>query len=244
MSCSWSRVTMLSLFLPVLGLASCGLVKKGGADASADADTSAAADAGTTTITASNDADLTHPGDEAKVDPPEDATIEGWSAIAKTAPGTGTTVATLAKGTAVSKIATHDRYTLVLFDSPKDPSKKLAGWIATDAFTAHAIVVPKDGGVRTSKDGGAGLLGLLDASAAVVPPTPSGAGGLPVAPPGSVEVAPTGSACPADFSLGRDQRCHKNCASGPAVCKLARCSSNCGTSGPVCVTPLSACAAH
>lgn len=233
---------MLALLLPLLGLASCGLLKKGGAgDASADADT-AAADAAPPAITASNDADLTHPADEAKVDPPEDATIEGWSAPAKTGPGTGTTVATLAKGTSVSRLATHDKYTLVLFDAPKDPSRKVAGWITTDAFTAHAVVVRKDGGATASKDGGG--IGLsVDAAAPLTPPNiPSAAPGVPPAPQGSVEVAPTNGACPADFSLGRDQRCHKNCSSGPSVCKLARCSSNCGTSGPVCVTPLSACA--
>ncbi len=238
-----SRVSMLVLLVPILGLASCGLLKKGGAgDASADADTSAA-DAAPTTVAASNDADLTHPADEAKIDPPEDAAIAGWSATAKTGPGTGTTVATLAKGTAVSKIATHDRYVLVMFDAPKDPSKKVAGWVTTDAFTAQTVVVRRDGGA-TASDGGAKDAGIVamvvDASAAITPPVVGGT--VPIAPPGSVEVAPTAGVCPADFSLGRDTRCHKNCSSGPTVCKLARCSSNCGTSGPVCVTPLSVCA--
>jgi hypothetical protein len=242
MSRSPSRVSMLALFLPVLGLASCGLLKKGGAgDASADADTTAV-DAAPTKVTASNDADLTHPADEATLDPPEDATIAGWSATAKTGPGTGTTVATLTKGTAVTKIATHEKFVLVMFDAPKDPSKKVAGWITTDAFTAHVYVAPKDGGAKASKDGG-GLVTPVDAAAPLVVPTqPSAAVEIPTAPAGSVEVAPTNGVCPADFSLGRDQRCHKNCSSGPSVCKLARCSSNCGTSGPVCVTPLSACA--
>jgi len=171
MSSSLSRVVTLSLFLPLLGLASCGLIKKGGADASADADTTA--DTPTPSSTASTDTDTPKP-----------------------------------------------------------------------AYTGR--IVPRDAGVK--KDGGtvSGLLGALDASAPSIPTLPSATagGGAPVAPPGSVEVAPTGGTCPADFSLGRDQRCHKNCASGPAVCKLARCSSNCGTSGPVCVTPLSACAGH
>ena len=90
-----------------------------------------------------------------------------------------------------------------------------------------------------AKDAGAVVVGI-DAGGGFAPPTVGGT--VPSPPQGSVEVAPTGGACPADFSLGRDGRCHKNCSSGPTVCKLARCSSNCGTSGPVCVTPLSACA--
>ena len=237
-----SRLSIVTLALPLLGLASCGLLKKGGAgDASADADTTAAVDASVPTVTASNDADLTHPPDAAKLDSPEDTTIQGWSATVKTAPGSGTTVATLAKGTAVSKIASHDKYFLVLFDSPKDPSKKIAGWVTADVFTAHAVIILKDGGAHG--DGGAGK----DAGAAVVTadagsaPQPTAAPGIPTPPPGTVEVAPTNGACPADFSLGKDARCHKNCSSSPSVCGGARCTSKCGTSGPVCVTPMSTC---
>ncbi len=226
-----SRVSMLALLVPLLGLLSCGLKKGGAGDASADADTSAA-DAAPATVAAANAADLTHPADEAKIDPPEDAAITGWSATAKAAPGTGTTVATLAKGTLVSKIATHDKYVLIMFDAPKDPSKKVAGWVTTDAFAAQPVVARRDGGA-TASDAGAKDAGIM---AFVVD------AGAAVAPSGSVEVAPTGGVCPADFSLGRDTQCHKNCGAGPAVCRLARCSSNCGTSGPVCVTPLSACA--
>lgn len=162
---------MLALLCPLLGVTSCGFLKKGGAgDASADADVTAAADAASTTVAASNEADLTHPADEAKID-----------------------------------------------------------------RRAHAMVALTDGG---AKDAGWNVV-AADAAAALRPPSVAS---VPTAPPGSVEVAPTGGACPADFALGRDIQCHKNCASGPSVCKLARCSSNCGTSGPVCVSPLSACA--
>lgn len=248
MSARVSRLSLVAVALPLLTLASCGLLKKGGgADASADADT-ATEDASTPTITASNDADLTHPADEAKIDPPEDTKIEGWSAVVKAGPGTGSTVATLTKGTAVQKIASHDKYFLVLFDSPKDSSKKVAGWVTGDVFTAHAVIILKDAGAKSvdggaSKDGGGALVppSLGDASAPPQP-TASGGGGVPTAPPGSVEVAPTNGVCPADFSKGMDGRCHKNCSSSPSVCGAARCSSKCGTPGPACITPMSSCA--
>lgn len=60
------------------------------------------------------------------------------------APPNGTILATLAKGTKCVQIAQRDRYFLIVFDDPKNPSQKLMGWVIDDSFkNAPPPVKPK-----------------------------------------------------------------------------------------------------
>jgi hypothetical protein len=210
----------------------CGSLKKAAVtDAGTDAAAVAVVDSGPTNpFAAFNDTDIKHPDDEQKIDPPAPATIMAWAAVAHMEPGGGAAVATLAHDTSVTKMATHDNYVLIFFESPKEEGKHLKGWVTTDAFVGGKVVVTKDGGAGDGGDAGAGDGGAT--------------GPLPKAPPNSVEVAPTNGLCPQDFLLGKDTRCHKSCPAGPAgkaLCRGATCSNKCGTPGLVCVSALSSC---
>ncbi len=55
------------------------------------------------------------------------------------APPAGVVVAGLPKGTAVTQLASRERYVLVLFDNAKAPGTKLMGWVHKDAFSAVIV---------------------------------------------------------------------------------------------------------
>lgn len=137
----------------VAALTSCDKFKKN-ADADAAApDTDAAAavdpDAGATPApvaqaAAANEPDIARFPDEAKLDNVA-ATVARFS-NAREVPQSGKVVAQLQKGTAVTEIASRKDAFLVTFADPKDPAKRLMGWIPADSFTAAPVV---DAGVVT-----------------------------------------------------------------------------------------------
>lgn len=134
-----------ALSLLLLVLTGCSL--KGLAKAQEDAGATAAvvgADAGATaegtagTATPATE-QATNAGDLARF-PAEKplggaaATVKSAKAVVQTAPGAGTTVATLKAGDTVTLVTELDKFDRVLLASPKEPSKKLGGWIAKSAF--------------------------------------------------------------------------------------------------------------
>lgn len=136
--------------------ASCKLLKRGEADAAADAEAAEAsaaaapdADAGASAAVpalpaAANVDDIARFPDETKLDNVS-ATTKRWATV-REAPQTGKPVASLNANTTLTEIAQRQTYFLVLFDSPKDTSKKLMGWIHQDAFSPVA-----DAGIHTIK---------------------------------------------------------------------------------------------
>jgi hypothetical protein len=134
-------------------VASCGLLKKkGDADAASDAaaeaaatdtppaDTAAAADGGAAPAiaapTAANVDDIARFPDETKLENVS-ATTKRWATV-REAPQTGKPVASLNANTTVTQISQRQSYFVVVFDSPKEPGKKLMGWIHQDAFSPVA----------------------------------------------------------------------------------------------------------
>ncbi len=77
------------------------------------------------------------------------ATVKTAKAVIQTSPGGGATVATLQAGDAVILVAEFKTFDRVLFASPKDPSKKLGGWLAKSAFDEPA----KKSGIPTCPAG-------------------------------------------------------------------------------------------
>ncbi len=101
-----------------------------------------------------NDADVTkYPGQNADA---QDSLTTHTTAYARTEIGYtgGKLVATLKPGTAVTRIADHEGYDLVVFADPSDATKQLEGWVAQGDFGVvphnveppHNVVVPTDGG--------------------------------------------------------------------------------------------------
>lgn len=138
----------------VAALTSCDkFKKKEDADAAPPADTDAApaadADAGATPAptaapAAANEPDVARFPDETKLD--NVAATTARIANARDVPQSGKLVAQLAKGTAVTEIASRKDAFLVTFADPKDATKRLMGWIPSDSFTAAPAV---DAGVVT-----------------------------------------------------------------------------------------------
>lgn len=139
----------------IVALASCGLLKKkdGSADAAPEAAATAAPTADATdagpaaspvpstpaaVVSAANEADVARFPDETAVENGA-ATLQRWSNV-REAPLNGKVVASLNKGTAVTSIAQRDKYTLVNFDNPKDPTQKLMGWVSQDSFSPAPAV--------------------------------------------------------------------------------------------------------
>lgn len=202
----------------------CALLKKAdpGADAAADAapldaEVAAVLDAAPVTlvITAKNAADVARfPAESAVTD--DDLKLASVG-IARSAPKTGTVVATLKAGTDVVKLAEYQSAILVTFADPKDASSSLMGWIGSEAFAAS---------VASKRDGGAS-----DAAAPVVdagaPKADAGAAKADASAP--VVDAGTKPACAAgsvSVMLGGAPVCRKRCASD-AACKV-------GTAAGVC----------
>jgi hypothetical protein len=130
------RGTAVLVLLSVV--ASCsGLLKKGGDDAGGP-ETSvvevaeAAAPVPAPAALATNEGDVARFPDEVAI--ANEAAILQRSYNVREAPPAGAIVAGLGKGTSVTKIASRDRYFLILFE--KTPGTKTMGWVHKDAFSA------------------------------------------------------------------------------------------------------------
>lgn len=134
------------MFVPVfLGLAAIltGCHKKGtdAADAAAEAGAVAAVvDAGPETT---NEAQVTRYKDDEKSMDRADATVKVAKTNAITAVPMGAVITSLTKGDAVTELALHNGYYLVIFADPKDPTKKLMGWVVKQAFDDATYVPAK-----------------------------------------------------------------------------------------------------
>ncbi len=134
------------MFVPVfLGLAAmlAACPKKGtdAADAAAEAGAGAAVvDAGPETT---NEAQITRYTDDEKSMDRADATVKIAKTNAITAVPKGDVVTSLKKGDAVTQVVLHNGYYLVTFADPKDPTKKLMGWVAKQAFDDATYVPAK-----------------------------------------------------------------------------------------------------
>jgi len=146
----------ISFAATVITAAGCGFLKKKDEDAGAD-DAAAAAvdpDAAAAAATpppaalpaATNVDDIARFPDETKLENVA-ATIQRFS-NAREVPVSGKVVSALGKGTAVTQIAQRKEFFLVVFDNPKDATKKLMGWVPADSFTAAPAV---DAGVLAIK---------------------------------------------------------------------------------------------
>jgi len=126
----------------VMGVVSCtGLLKKkqqveedAGLEASVVAEVADAATLPTPAALATNEGDIARFPDETAI-ADEEATLQRAYNV-REAPPAGVVITGLAKGASVTKIASRDRFFLVLFDDVKAPGTKLMGWIHRDAFSA------------------------------------------------------------------------------------------------------------
>jgi hypothetical protein len=96
---------------------------------------------------AANEADVTRFPDETKLDRVAATVLAGVTNVRK-APPSGAVITTIPKGTVVLEHAQKDKFFLVSFDDPKDPTKKLMGWVFQDAFSATPSVPQKPPGVN------------------------------------------------------------------------------------------------
>jgi hypothetical protein len=130
----------------VLVLVATGCPKKTGdqADGSADATPTAATSAPPTPAPAPmgvNAAKVARFPNETPMNVDED--VDRPTNV-RDAPPNGTIIATLPKGTKCVQIAQRERYFLIVFDDPKNPSQKLMGWVVDDSFkNAPPPVKPK-----------------------------------------------------------------------------------------------------
>lgn len=133
-------------------VASCsGLFKKkdsdAGTDASAVTDVVDASVVPAPAALATNEGDIARFPDETKL--ADVAATLQQSFNVREAPPSGVIILGLAKGTAVTQIASREKSILVVFDNPKAPGTKLMGWIHRDAFSA----VVADAGAPTCAKG-------------------------------------------------------------------------------------------
>lgn len=211
----------------------CGLVKKKKGAAADDEDPPPNAPTVTVTGTgAKNEKDILRYASETKL-ANEPGVIGKDATKVRTFPATGAEVTTLAKGTAVVKLAKFfSTGVLLLFDDPsaRDGSK-LMGWIAPEALaapgvvpvvTAPALTAPKvvvtvDAG-GAAKDAG---LAVADAGKVVVD-----AGG-PVQSSGTITALPVAGKCPAGMVLVTPL-CRKPCAADAECPRGSVCTSSGG----------------
>ena len=214
-------------------LLGCPLLKKKGADAGAgedDVDMSVVADAATVTVTGSgakNEKDvLRYAKEEAIAD--EAASIAKDGVKVRTFPGNGAEVATLSKGTAVTKVAKYfSSGVLIVWDDIA--GGKLMGWVpptslvapttaaatgtatGTATATATAVFRPSDAGARvTVVDAGAKP---ADAGAAPVAVADAGAAAGPK--PTQITYPPDATGrCPAQF-VKSGPMCKRRCSIDP-----------------------------
>jgi hypothetical protein len=162
-------------------------------------------------VDAVNASEMTRYPDEKPVDHAPITTESGGSMRTQAGTG-GDLVIVLKRGTEVEKIAEHDVYYLVLADDPKDPTRKLMGWIAESAFSG---AMPRKGEPEPRGDGGA------------VPPPPhavADAGTKPAPGPAKpLDVKKVNNTCPPGY------------AACGAMCRLScKTDAECGLSTAHC----------
>jgi hypothetical protein len=114
-------------------------------DAAPPAPSVAAVDAGPPPMPEpANDKSVARFGDEAALAQVK-AQIADARATARTSVPGGTVVATLARNTAVTEIAQHEKWILAVFADPKNPSRTLEGWIGEESFKAGPTPPPPKG---------------------------------------------------------------------------------------------------
>jgi len=225
-------------------IAGCGFLKKpGAADAGADAEVDsglavAPSASGPTAaptapaITAANESQVTrYPGEQAEPGP---LTLDGDASLRTAAP-TGDLVLLLKRGTEVEKVSEYQSYYLIQVEDPKDPTRKLLGWVPATAFSnGKPVAVVSDAGVKpavvTVTDGGAKPAVVVDAGAK---PVVVDAGAKPVTPAvvKPLDVKKVNNACPAGYG---------SCG---AVCRLScKADADCGLAtahctGGFCIGP-------
>ncbi|HLK40256.1 MAG TPA: hypothetical protein VKU41_26070 [Polyangiaceae bacterium] len=190
-------------------LVACSMLKKkapadGGEDAPAASESAVEAAAPAAAL-AANDSEVTRYPDEKAVDHAPLTTVV--PAYLRTQANAGDTVVALKTGTEVEKLAERGNSYLVLADDPKDPSRKLMGWVSESSFAAGAAHVVHGGAVAADAEApghdaghGAG-------------PAPGPAPG----PPKPLDTRQTNGACPAGYN---------KCG---AACRLAcKADADCG----------------
>jgi hypothetical protein len=226
-----------------IALALAGCPKKNAAVGDA-ADGGAAASASVAPVAEPVNADeITRYPDEKKLDKVA-ATITRDGVVVHKSPPDGAPVATLASGAEVLQIAQDGRSFLVTFDDAES-KKRMMGWVTDDAFVAAApdagrlFPAPKkDGGAPTVVDAGGGNRPVaVDAGGGNRPVAiDAGGGGRPAAVDagggggGSAAtgpvVAPSGGACPPNYTLlADDKMCHMSCIRGPECPTKFRCKN-------------------
>jgi hypothetical protein len=213
---AWGWVVVASM---ASALVACSMLKKkgapdggeDGATASASAEPSAAPAQGTL---AANEAQITRYPDEKAFDHAT-LTTESPANVRTQAGSGGDLVVVLKKGTEVDKIAEHGGSYLVIADDPKDPSRKLMGWVVEVTFGAEP------GPRRHDHDGGAS--GPVEAG------TTADAGKAP---------APTPSAQPSAFVCVKQSppgKCPAGYVVSQAVCRAAcKAATDCKGPDPKC----------
>lgn len=130
-----------SIFVLSIVLFCAGCPKKdgGGGDAASEAAAASASASATPAPpvdpTAKNESKVARYSGETKLANEKDKVLAD-SAVVREGPGNGGLVATLKKGTEVTKQAQNGDYTLVLFADPKAPSDFLLGWMHKSGFVA------------------------------------------------------------------------------------------------------------
>lgn len=212
---AWGLVALAAM---TGALTACSLLKKGSADGGEDGASEASAAAATEAgpVEAVNESEMTRYPDEKPVDHAPLTAEAGGSLRTQAGPG-GDSVIVLKRGTEVEKVAEHEGYYLVIADDPKDPARKLMGWVAESAFSGAA---PHRSEPEPRGDGGA----APHAVDAGTKPAPG-----PVKP---LDVHKTNGVCPAGYAA---------CA---AVCRMTcKSEGECGgiatahCSGGFCMGP-------
>jgi hypothetical protein len=152
-----SRITT-GLVVMMFVVSCSGLLKKKDEDAGAPEAgvTEVAADAAPApapAALASNEGDVARFPDETKLADVRATLLRTYNV--REAPPNGTLVVGLNKGTAVTQLASRDKFFLIAFDDPRAPGTKLMGWVHRDAFSA----VVQDAGPLVCPTGEIALFG-------------------------------------------------------------------------------------
>lgn len=192
--------------LSLVTLTGCGLLKKAGADAGTDGGTAvadnSAADAAPEAAAAApvgkNAAQVARFGSEVAMNQPM---VLGQTSFPRTSPNTGTVVATLHPGTAVTRIATNGpNENLIVFADPNVPTDNLMGWVTEAAFTAAVVGVHHE----PLHDGGVVDAGAAPAATATTPSVTCAAG--------QIAVQQVGNKVVCKKTCAKDADCpHKGC---------------------------------
>jgi hypothetical protein len=226
---AWGSFAVVAL---ASGVVACSMLKKlepadAGEESGLGEAAAAAPAASAATPEAVNASEMTRYPDEKPVDHAP-ITTEAGGAMRSQAGTGGDLVIMLKRGTEVEKLAEHDVYYLVLADDPKDPTRKLMGWIAESAFSGGA---PHPNEPEHRADGGAAPPaptapphGVVDAGTKPAPtpstaPTPT----TPSAPAKPLDVKKNNNTCPPGY------------ASCGAMCRLScKTDAECGLSTAHC----------